>query len=245
MHLTWAPADPARGDPRRAPPDPGRAAAEPRHRLALADRRGDHQRRRRARLHDQPRPRVPADRRDRRRPGRLQPARPRPPTPSSATSRGRPSHGAPEPPAPPHRRHRPRRVRRPGPRPRPLLRRHPGAALDRPRHPARRVRRPARAQRLRQVDAAAQPGPPRPVAAGEVEVTGRTSVAFQEPRLLPWRRVHENVALALLNTPERRRPRRAGRADAGRGRARPTSSTPGRCSSPAARPSASRWPGRW
>jgi sulfonate transport system ATP-binding protein len=41
------------------------------------------------------------------------------------------------------------------------------------------------------------------VPAGEVEISGRTSVAFQEPRLLPWRRVHENVALALLNTPER------------------------------------------
>jgi sulfonate transport system ATP-binding protein len=43
------------------------------------------------------------------------------------------------------------------------------------------------------------------VPAGEVEISGRTSVAFQEPRLLPWRRVHENVALALLNTPERGR----------------------------------------
>ncbi|MCW2791588.1 MAG: Aliphatic sulfonates import ATP-binding protein SsuB [Nocardioides sp.] len=41
------------------------------------------------------------------------------------------------------------------------------------------------------------------VPVGEVQVNGRTSVAFQEPRLLPWRRVHENVALALLNTPER------------------------------------------
>jgi sulfonate transport system ATP-binding protein len=38
----------------------------------------------------------------------------------------------------------------------------------------------------------------------EVDVRGRTSVAFQEPRLLPWRRVHENVELALLNSPERR-----------------------------------------
>jgi sulfonate transport system ATP-binding protein len=40
--------------------------------------------------------------------------------------------------------------------------------------------------------------------AGEVEVNGRSSVAFQEPRLLPWRHVRHNVALALLNTPERR-----------------------------------------
>jgi len=43
-----------------------------------------------------------------------------------------------------------------------------------------------------------------PAPAGEVEVTGRTGVAFQEPRLLNWRTVHQNVALALLNSPERR-----------------------------------------
>ena len=35
---------------------------------------------------------------------------------------------------------------------------------------------------------------------GEVSVPGRTSVAFQEPRLLPWRTVERNVELALLNT---------------------------------------------
>ena len=34
----------------------------------------------------------------------------------------------------------------------------------------------------------------------EVSVSGRTSVAFQEPRLLPWRKVERNVELALLNT---------------------------------------------
>jgi len=34
----------------------------------------------------------------------------------------------------------------------------------------------------------------------EVVVTGRTTVAFQEPRLLPWRSVQRNVELALLNT---------------------------------------------
>jgi len=42
------------------------------------------------------------------------------------------------------------------------------------------------------------------VPAGEVEVDGRSAVAFQEPRLLPWRTVQENVALALLNGPERK-----------------------------------------
>ncbi|MBB6629436.1 ABC transporter ATP-binding protein [Nocardioides sp. KIGAM211] len=40
--------------------------------------------------------------------------------------------------------------------------------------------------------------------ASEVQVNGRSAVAFQEPRLLPWRKVHENVALALLNTPQRK-----------------------------------------
>ena len=42
-----------------------------------------------------------------------------------------------------------------------------------------------------------------PVPTGEIEIDGRTSVAFQEPRLLPWKRVHENVSLALLNTGQR------------------------------------------
>ena len=42
-----------------------------------------------------------------------------------------------------------------------------------------------------------------PAPADEITVSGRTSVAFQEPRLLPWRRVEENVALALLNSPAR------------------------------------------
>jgi sulfonate transport system ATP-binding protein len=49
------------------------------------------------------------------------------------------------------------------------------------------------------------PAPP-----SEVAVDGRTSVAFQEPRLLPWRRVGENVGLALLTTSARRE--RAARA---------------------------------
>jgi sulfonate transport system ATP-binding protein len=42
-----------------------------------------------------------------------------------------------------------------------------------------------------------------PAPAGEVTVDGRTSVAFQEPRLLPWRSVRDNVALALLSTATR------------------------------------------
>ncbi|MGZ4503609.1 MAG: ABC transporter ATP-binding protein [Nocardioidaceae bacterium] len=42
------------------------------------------------------------------------------------------------------------------------------------------------------------PAPPE-----QVTVDGRTSVAFQEPRLLPWRKVGDNVGLALLNGPMR------------------------------------------
>ncbi|WP_299058130.1 ABC transporter ATP-binding protein [uncultured Nocardioides sp.] len=38
----------------------------------------------------------------------------------------------------------------------------------------------------------------------EVDVVGRSAVAFQEPRLLPWKSVVDNVALALLNAPERK-----------------------------------------
>jgi sulfonate transport system ATP-binding protein len=38
----------------------------------------------------------------------------------------------------------------------------------------------------------------------EIAIQGRTAVAFQEPRLMPWKRVVDNVALALLNTPQRR-----------------------------------------
>ena len=40
-----------------------------------------------------------------------------------------------------------------------------------------------------------------PAPDGEVAVHGRTGVAFQEPRLLPWKRVRDNVELALLNLP--------------------------------------------
>ena len=39
----------------------------------------------------------------------------------------------------------------------------------------------------------------------ELSVKGAVSVAFQEPRLLPWRKVQDNIALALANGPERSR----------------------------------------
>jgi sulfonate transport system ATP-binding protein len=43
-----------------------------------------------------------------------------------------------------------------------------------------------------------------PTSPQELQVSGAVSVAFQEPRLLPWRRVQENVALALANGSQRR-----------------------------------------
>jgi sulfonate transport system ATP-binding protein len=43
-----------------------------------------------------------------------------------------------------------------------------------------------------------------PASPRELTVHGAVSVAFQEPRLLPWRTVEDNVALALANGPLRR-----------------------------------------
>jgi len=40
---------------------------------------------------------------------------------------------------------------------------------------------------------------------GEVEVPVKRAVAFQAPRLMPWKRVWRNVALALPGTPDRAR----------------------------------------
>ena len=44
---------------------------------------------------------------------------------------------------------------------------------------------------------------------GDVEVPGQVAVAFQEPRLLPWRRVEANVALGLRGADARGVARRA------------------------------------
>ncbi len=48
-----------------------------------------------------------------------------------------------------------------------------------------------------------------PVEQGDVEVQGSVSVAFQEPRLLPWKRVADNVGLALHALPRADRRARA------------------------------------
>ena len=56
-----------------------------------------------------------------------------------------------------------------------------------------------------------------PVTHGSVDVDGTVSVAFQQPRLLPWKRVVDNVALALRegSRDERRRRARAGLDEVG------------------------------
>ncbi|MFC4535317.1 ABC transporter ATP-binding protein [Sphaerisporangium dianthi] len=46
-------------------------------------------------------------------------------------------------------------------------------------------------------------------AEGELEVTGSVAVAFQEPRLVPWKRVLANVALGLAAPDAAQRARRA------------------------------------
>ncbi len=48
-----------------------------------------------------------------------------------------------------------------------------------------------------------------PHSTGSVEVPGAVAVAFQEPRLLPWRRVDANVALGLRGPAARQVARRA------------------------------------
>ena len=48
-----------------------------------------------------------------------------------------------------------------------------------------------------------------PVTEGTAEIDGTVSVAFQEPRLFPWRRVADNVALALRSGSRASRRRRA------------------------------------
>ncbi len=48
-----------------------------------------------------------------------------------------------------------------------------------------------------------------PVQQGTVDVPGSVAVAFQEPRLLPWKRVADNVALALHTRPRAERQSRA------------------------------------
>ena len=98
----------------------------------------------------------------------------------------------------------------------------------RPRHPPRRVRRAARPQRLRQVDAAAQPGRPRP---------GRPPARSRSTAARPWpsrsRGSCRGAGCATTSRwpaqhPRRERPVARAEATLARGRPRPTSSTPGR-----------------
>ncbi|WP_445148821.1 ABC transporter ATP-binding protein [Baekduia sp. Peel2402] len=42
-----------------------------------------------------------------------------------------------------------------------------------------------------------------PATAGTVDAPGRPAVVFQEPRLLPWKRVRDNVTLGLANAEDR------------------------------------------
>ena len=80
-----------------------------------------------------------------------------------------------------------------------------------------------------------------PASPRELTVHGAVSVAFQEPRLLPWRTVEDNVALALANGPLRRI-RREHAAGPSTRSASPRSATPGRSRCREARPSGCRWP---
>ena len=121
-----------------------------------------------------------------------------------------------------------------------------GPRRRRPRHPAAASSSPcsaAAAPASRRCCAAWPASTRRP--RGEVDVDGRTSVAFQEPRLLPWRRVgRQRRARAAQRPASRQEPARAARRRSTRS-ASPSRPTPGRSRCPAARPSGSRWPAPW
>jgi hypothetical protein len=75
---------------------------------------------------------------------------------------------------------------------------------------------------------------------GDVVVSDPVSVVFQEPRLVPWKRVWANVSLGL-RTGDPRSVARSALDESGYRHA----PMRGRSRCPAARPSGRRWPAPW
>ena len=178
-------------------------------------------------------------------------------SPPPFASRGRPVRDPERPESPPravaraetpagtrHRRHRPRPAQE--------LRRQHRHRGPRPAHPGRAVHGRGRALGLRQEHPAApdpRPGARRPPAGSPSKAAGapaRTEppkrIMFQEPRLLPWARVVDNVAVGLGEGGSRAERRDAGAGGAGRGRPRRQGRATGPRPCRAASASAWRWP---
>ena len=132
-----------------------------------------------------------------------------------------------------------------------LPQRHPRPGRRRSRGRAGRLRQPARALGLRQEHAAAHHRRARAAERGHAyrggaAIAGGIGFVFQEPTLMPWATVWDNVYLPLRLAGRRAAARRATRIDddARRGRARRASSASIRASSRAACGCGSRSPAR-
>ncbi|BCQ59975.1 hypothetical protein PBOI14_17250 [Pseudomonas sp. Boi14] len=79
-----------------------------------------------------------------------------------------------------------------------------------------------------------------PIDQGQLQVPSAMAAVFQEPRLMPWKRVWRNVALGVRGPGPGSGPRQHWRRSGW-----PTGSMPGQAPCPAARPSEWRWPGPW